>query len=496
MLVKPLFFVDNITKPSVYDIDSVYSYDDGMFTVRERPEWGWTLDFIFSGYSGSTGNTFYYLGLLNELEVPNYIDNNLSFDFTTDGRIRWKKVSYSNPCLTGHTTIEITDKTPVLCTGGTSADFNVTIVFERNLKYDGCCELLNEGGENDLFTGWTLSNPYEYVSVTTGQTEPHIAQHTTVWAINPKWYKERYKRLGTLKIYLNGRVVYNIKNWEEIIPTHRQSVNRLVQSWGGGTTGSGGVHDGINPFVIKRIAYYETPLKYTDVRNNYLTLSSIYDINECRYDCGEYVQAPSSTPTSTQTVTPTPTVTPTNTPTTTNTPTVTPTNTLTPTETPTVTPTNTLTPTETPTPTQTITPTNTPTPTETPTETPTPTQTITPTNTPTPTITDTPTPTPTPTETPTPTKTPVVIVSYIFSSNRTDSGPDSCVYGDLLTLSGYSLAPSVDLLDGYYLYTDYAMTTPYSGIDKFQPIDLPDYSRRAAVVISPTGLMSNTFLCI
>lgn len=314
MSVNPLFYVNNITKPTIYEIDNVYSYDDGMFDVRSRTEWGWTLDFIFSGYSGTTGNTFFYLGLLDEFDVPNYIDNNLSFDFTVDGRVRWKKMSYSNPCLTGHTTIEVTDKTPVLCPDGISSDFNITIVFERNLKYDGCCEMLNEGGENDLFTGWTLSNPYEYVSVTTGQTEPHIAQHTTIWTINPKWYKERFKRLGTLKIYLNGRVIYKMKNWEEVIPTHRQSINKLVQSWGGGTTGSGGIHNGINPFVIKRIAYYEVPLKFVDVRNNYLELSSIYDITECRYDCGEYHQAPSSTPTPTPTETPVETPTPAPTP--------------------------------------------------------------------------------------------------------------------------------------------------------------------------------------
>jgi len=287
MSIKPLFYADNITKPTVYDVDGVYSYDDGMFTIRERPEWGWTLDFIFSGFTGSTGNTFYYLGLLEELEVPNYIDNNLSFDFTTDRRIRWKKVTYSNPCLTGNTTIEISDKTPILCTGGTSADFNVTIVFERNIKYTGCCELLNEGGGNDLFTGWTLSNPYDYVKVSTGQTEPQVAEHSTVWTINPKWYKERYKRLGTLKIYLNGRVLYKITNWEEIIPTDRQSTERLVQSWGGGTTGSGDIHDGITSSVIKRIAYYEIPLKYTDVRDNYLEMKTLYSINECTSGCEE-----------------------------------------------------------------------------------------------------------------------------------------------------------------------------------------------------------------
>jgi len=280
MSVNPLFYTTNITNPTVYNLNEVYQYDDGMFAVRDRTEWGWTLDFIFSGYTGVTGNTFYYLGLSGETEVPNYIDNNLSFGFTYDGRIRWKKTTYSNQCISGDTTIMLTDTTPFLCSGGTSSDFNITIVFERNLKYDGCCDLLNEGGENDLFTGWTITNA---LGVLTGETP----NETTVWTINPKWYKEKYKRLGTLKIYLNGRVIYKLKNWEEIIPTQRQSINQLIQSWGGGTTGSGDVHDGVTPLVIKRIAYYEIPLKYIDIRDNYLEMKSTYNIVECTSGCDE-----------------------------------------------------------------------------------------------------------------------------------------------------------------------------------------------------------------
>ena len=324
MTPNPLFYFENITKPTVFNINEVYPYNDGPFNVRSRPELGWTLDFIFSGFSSTTGNTFYYLGLLDEFDAPNYVDNNLSFDFTIDGRIRWKKMSYANRCISGNTdVILVTESTPILCTGGTSGDYNITIVFERNFKYEECCELLNEGGKNDLFTGWTLSNPYEIVS-TTGMTNSWSGMkyadpiYTTIWTINPKWYKERYKRLGTLKIYLNGRLIYKNKNFEEIIPTQRQSLNQLVQSWGGGTTGSGDVHIGITPNEIKRLAYYEVPLKYMDIRTNYLEYKTRYDIIECRYDCGDYdipSPTPTPTPTSTPTPTPTPSITPTLTPT-------------------------------------------------------------------------------------------------------------------------------------------------------------------------------------
>ena len=126
-------------------------------------------------------------------------------------------------------------------------------------------------------------------------------------------------------------------------------------------------------------------------------------------------EEPTSTPAPVLSDTPTPTSEPiaTETPAPNDTPeptaTDTPTATFTPTATNTSTPTATFTPTETPEPTATFTPTNTPT------NTPTPTNTFTPTNTPTPTIT--PTPSSTPTITPTPSVVPgydVVGVMYAF----------------------------------------------------------------------------------
>ena len=44
------------------------------FTVRRRTEKGWTLDFVFSG--NTTGTTFYFLGLEDDLIDTNYADNN------------------------------------------------------------------------------------------------------------------------------------------------------------------------------------------------------------------------------------------------------------------------------------------------------------------------------------------------------------------------------------------------------------------------------------
>ena len=70
--------------------------------------------------------------------------------------------------------------------------------------------------------------------------------------LNKKWWKEKQYRLGTLKIYINGRPIYKIKDWEEIIPTNR-GVQPFIQSWGGGTKLMYNIHNGVCCFDIKSI---------------------------------------------------------------------------------------------------------------------------------------------------------------------------------------------------------------------------------------------------
>jgi hypothetical protein len=233
--------------------------------------------------------------------------------------------------------------------------------------------------------------------------------------INPKWYKERYKRLGTLRIYLNGRVLYEVKNWEEIIPTRRQSTNLLEQVWGGGTTGSGGVHDGVCSLEIKKITYYERPLSFIEVRDSYLNHKTQYNIIECRYDCGDYAQAPSATPTPTVTQTPTQT--------------------------------------------------NEPTPSITPSE------------------TVTPTPTPTP-----------VYYTYLLAEFSYNNQSEAC-FGDTWPLTGYTLAPDLNSLDSYIMYTDTNLTIPYNGQDAYSGINNPDLLLPYVVFITSGGLMSSRLAC-
>ena len=258
---------------------------DCPYRIKRRTEKGWTLDFVFNreNLPWSTGSIFYYLGVRDENDPKLYGDNNLSFGFTSDGRIEWKSYRYSGECINEvyqETFYVDSGVTPVLCTNGTSKDFNITIVFDRDLRHTDC-EIENAGGWNDLITGDTITNPSDVVL--SGSTETYSYTEE----LNKDWNDERYARLGTLKIYLNGWPIYKKEGWEEIIPSTR-GFQPLIQSWGGGTTGSGGIHIGVTEFNLKRVKYIEEPLNALEVRHHYKTLTKpFYDVNECVNPCEE-----------------------------------------------------------------------------------------------------------------------------------------------------------------------------------------------------------------
>ncbi len=314
---------------SQYNISRSYEIENGDSDIRRRTEKGWTLDFVFDrndiGWSG--GTTFYYWGISGETNQSYYADNNLSFKFTNDGRIKWNSFRYSGNCdsTSGYTESYYisSGQTPVLCTGGTSSDFNVTITFDRYKHYQDC-DIENEGGWNDLIrgpypisstgntgstttqitTGYTIINNYtDWITGATGTTE-------FIEVLNKKWFNEKQKRLGVLKIYLNGKRIYKLDDWEEVIPSLRNSENKIVQKWGGGTTAYNTIHTGTTQFEIKSIKYFEEPLDFIHVNHHYLTsIKPNFSINECADDCVDTIIGlitPTPTPTSTPTPTPTP----------------------------------------------------------------------------------------------------------------------------------------------------------------------------------------------
>jgi hypothetical protein len=281
------FLPIDVIKPYEIEINEDFvgdEFDTCDTFIRKRTEKGWTLDFVFNrgGNSWEIGSTFYYWGIKSETNPKYYLDNNLSFSFTNDKRIKWESYRYSGYCLTNsgytETSYISSGQTPVICSDTLNQDFSVTITFKRNYVLDDC-DLDNRGGISDLITGKTLNNP---LAVLTGATE----DYDIVEVLNNKWKNERDKRLGTLKIYINSRLIYKLNNWEEIIPSKRDSTNSIYQIYGGGTDGSEDLHLGYTEFDIKQVKYFEEPLDYSNIRHHYLTsIKPNYDIYECSEEC-------------------------------------------------------------------------------------------------------------------------------------------------------------------------------------------------------------------
>jgi|MDTC01.2.fsa_nt_gb hypothetical protein len=270
--------------PWAYRIDG-HTDRECPFLLQRRTEKGWTLDFMFDKEDKpwNQGGPFYFWGVREEDNEQLYADNNLSFRFTNDGRIEWRAYRYSGSCINEAYKEDFyisSGQTPVLCTDGTSEDFNITIVFDRHLRLTDC-NIPNDGGWNDMILGETITNAQD--TILSGSTETF--QYNEV--LTKDWNDERYARLGTLKIYLNGWPIYKLEDWEEVIPSYRGQ-QPFIQSWGGGASGSGGIHEGDMNFKLKRVKYFETPMNALQVRDHYLTLSKPYfDIVECVERCEE-----------------------------------------------------------------------------------------------------------------------------------------------------------------------------------------------------------------
>jgi len=266
-------FNDNLSGliPLTNILDKTITINDCDFIVRPRTEKGWSIDIVFNTNNNIwvDNSIFYYWGISGATGSTEYLDNNLSFSFTSDNKIKWKTYKY----IDENTQKIFSDKTESICSGITTDDFNITITFERNKELNEC-ELLNYGGINDSIINKTVINQY---SVLTGDTE--IYEYT--YDLGYKWQKEKYNRLGTLKIYINGKPFYKLKNWEEIVPCKRNTENNIIQTWGTGTTGCEDIHNGFCNFELKEINYYEEPLTFVEINKLFNLKSDNYNFNFC-----------------------------------------------------------------------------------------------------------------------------------------------------------------------------------------------------------------------
>lgn len=265
--ISLLDFNNDIIYPSlVFSGASIMEKTENPNQIQQRTEKGWTLDFIFNrdGHPWVSGCTFYYLGVPDEVELNSFVDNNLSFSFTNDGRLKWETVRYSGytDCVSGFTNHYYlsSGQTTLLPITGDTENFNITIVFERNNYYYGE-ELSHEGGIANLIVGDSVLNPYD---VLTGATEICNTGET----LNEIWFNSQFKRMGKLKIYVNGRIFSIFNDWIEIIPSNR-GVLPFVQYFNGGTTASGNVHYLDCHFTMVSVKYFEEPLNFSQIKHNF-----------------------------------------------------------------------------------------------------------------------------------------------------------------------------------------------------------------------------------
>jgi len=292
----------------------------------------------------------------------------------------------------------------------------IDAVFQRREWLD-TCDLYEKGGlgllVDTIYTATPAHNSVSLIEPPLTHELPYDPATTEIVTFNDNWTEEQIYRLGTFKVFVNGKLFLVIENFEEIIP-RLLDVQREKQigvgyniSLGGGTQGlkdnltfSGGcppsisgityqqdpeclttddldntIYSGLTTHIkleeyfggsmigdISAFRMYVEPLDASEVYHNFSLLKDRYNLLDPKCpNC--VVIIPTATPTPSVTLSPTETTTQTPTPSETPTETPTPTNTQTPTETPT--PTNTESPTQTPT--------NTESPTTTPTQTPTPT---------------------------------------------------------------------------------------------------------------------------
>jgi hypothetical protein len=121
----------------------------------------------------------------------------------------------------------------------------VDVTWSRYTDFD-YCDLKYFGGLSDITTITSLDS---LANNTVNLIQPpltHInefGETIEIVNLNQKWLEEKNYRLGRLKIYVNGKPIYTLENFEEVIPRalntdkEKQLGVPFNISWGGGTQG-------------------------------------------------------------------------------------------------------------------------------------------------------------------------------------------------------------------------------------------------------------------
>jgi len=124
--------------------------------------------------------------------------------------------------------------------------FLIDCVWERNSYYD-TCDLYYNGGlgliSKNVYVNSLSNNSVLLIQPPITHTGNTPAETVEIVNLNERWLIERDERLGSLKIFVNGKLFYVINGFEEVIPRglntekEKQIGVPFNMSWGGGTQG-------------------------------------------------------------------------------------------------------------------------------------------------------------------------------------------------------------------------------------------------------------------
>ena len=274
---------------------------------------------VINGVTDNSG--FFFFKGLREGQTTDVYSNVLGFRITDDMRIGYRTLRYTGDCV--DTGGECTPNSQWTCGWGLEESYSepicpfisksgncantwiqVDVVFDRNIYLEDC-DLLNMGGINDLMmTNSTSSNnlPYTYSpedpcdTFIPGKLNLYCSANTTY-----HWFTDKDFRMGTLKFYVNGRVVHTVNDYEEIIPRHTNQTPESQfgvpynMSWGGGAWGYREnkkpvlqANDLISQFFagsfiggISQMMYYIKPLTADEIYHNFLINKERYSLIDC-----------------------------------------------------------------------------------------------------------------------------------------------------------------------------------------------------------------------
>ena len=124
--------------------------------------------------------------------------------------------------------------------------FLVDCIWERNSYFDDC-DLYYKGGlaliSKNYYVDSLSDNTVNLIEPPLTHSGSSAPEKIDVINLNEKWLTEKNHRLGSLKIFVNGKLFFVINGFEEIIPRalntekEKQLGVPFNISWGGGTQG-------------------------------------------------------------------------------------------------------------------------------------------------------------------------------------------------------------------------------------------------------------------